>query len=124
MLVGVTMNSVLTIRIGADMESWRKQDLDKMTSGEVALAVFTAEQDLSESSKKRAEAASKVADIQRELERAQREYNDAAQEENYFYKELSAKVLDTYNKEHFINEHLRIIKAAQEKYPKGFLSDL
>ena len=37
--------------------------------------------------------------------------------------ELSAKVLDTYNKEHFINEHLRIIKQAQEKYPRGFLSD-
>lgn len=39
-------------------------------------------------------------------------------------KELSKKVLDTYNKEHFINEHLRIIKQAQEKYPKGFLSDI
>lgn len=39
-------------------------------------------------------------------------------------KELSQKVIDTYNKEHFINEHLRIIKQAQEKYPKGFLSDI
>lgn len=36
---------------------------------------------------------------------------------------LSKKVLDTYNKEHFINEHLRIIKQAQEKYPKGFLNE-
>lgn len=37
---------------------------------------------------------------------------------------LSKKVLDTYNKEHFIKEHLRIIKQAQEKYPKGFMNDL
>lgn len=87
MLVGVTMNSVLTIRIGADMESWRKQDLDKMTSGEVALAVFTAEQDLSDASGKRAEAASRVAIIQKELDRAQKEYNDTVQEEKFFYKE-------------------------------------
>ena len=39
-------------------------------------------------------------------------------------KELSAKVLDTYNKKHFIDEHMRIIKQAQEKYPKGFMNDL
>jgi hypothetical protein len=37
---------------------------------------------------------------------------------------LSRQVLDTYNKEHFINEHLRIIRQAQEKYPKGFLSEI
>lgn len=87
MLVGVIMNSVLTIRIGADMESWRKQDLDKMTSGEIALELFEAEQNLCEASDKRAAAACRVADIQRELERAQAEYSDAAQDENYCYKE-------------------------------------
>jgi glycosyltransferase involved in cell wall biosynthesis len=35
----------------------------------------------------------------------------------------SKLVRDKYNKEHFINEHLRIIRQAQGKYPKGFLSD-
>lgn len=37
---------------------------------------------------------------------------------------LSKKVLDTYNTQHFIDEHMRIIKAAQAKYPKGFLDEL
>jgi hypothetical protein len=50
--------------------------------------------------------------------------NDACSWSYEERKALSAKVIDTYNKEHFINEHLRIIKAAQEKYPKGFLNDL
>lgn len=62
------------------MENWRKLDLDKKTTGEVALAVFTAEQDLSDASGKRAEAASR-------LDRAQKEYNDTVQDEKYFYKE-------------------------------------
>ena len=87
MLAGVIMNSVLTIRIGADMEIWLKQDLDKKTAGEVALELFEAEQCLCKASDKRAEAAGRVADIKRELERAQEEYNDAAQEENYCYRE-------------------------------------
>lgn len=81
------MNFAMTTKIGADMENWRRQDLDKKTTGEVALEVFSAEQDLSVASQNRAQAAGRVADIKEELERAQREYNEAAQDENYCYKE-------------------------------------
>jgi glycosyltransferase involved in cell wall biosynthesis len=39
-------------------------------------------------------------------------------------KDLSAHIIGKFDKEHFIEEHLRVIKNAKEMYPKGFLECL
>ena len=71
------------------MERWLKEELDKMTCGEVALRVFGSERELDELSTKRAEAYQRLSQIERELERAKDEVGEACREETSASRELS-----------------------------------
>lgn len=63
------------------MDTWRRQELDELTCGEVALQVFGAEQELEEAAEARAKAYVKLSEAQLALNRANEEVAAAAQHE-------------------------------------------
>jgi chromosome segregation ATPase len=71
------------------MERLLKEELDKMTCGEVALRVFGAERELDELFTKRAEAYHRLGQIEQELERAKNEVGEACRNETEASRELS-----------------------------------
>lgn len=72
------------------MDSWKRQELDKLTCGEVALQVFGAEQELEEAAEARAKAYVKMAEAQDMLNRASEEVSSASSHERYCNNEYKA----------------------------------
>lgn len=72
------------------MDKWRREELDKLTCGEVALQVFGAEQELEEAAEARAKACVKLSAAQDALNAANDEVNSAAQNERYCSNEYKA----------------------------------
>lgn len=72
------------------MDKWRKDELDNMTCGEVALQVFGAARECEEAADKRAQAYTRMAQIEKELELAKNETAEACREERYALNEHTA----------------------------------
>lgn len=72
------------------MEYWKRQELDMLTCGEVALRVFGAEQELEEAANARAEACRKLAAARDVLDAANEVVKSAAREEQYCSDEYKA----------------------------------
>lgn len=72
------------------MDNWRKQELDNLTCGEVALQVFGAEQELQEAAEARANAYYKLAQAQEVLNRINEEVKSASSHERYCNNEYKA----------------------------------
>lgn len=72
------------------MAYWDKEELDKMTCGEVALQVFAAEKELAEAAEVRAEACRKLAAARDVLDAANEKVNQASQVEKYCNDEYKA----------------------------------
>jgi hypothetical protein len=65
------------------MERWYKEELDKLTCGDVALRVFGAEQEFEKAASARADAFTKVYELKETLERLQELANEAMRHERY-----------------------------------------
>lgn len=72
------------------MDFWKKEELDRMTCGEIALEVFRAEKELSEAAEVRAEACRKLAAARDVLDAANEKVNQATHVEDYCSKEYKA----------------------------------
>lgn len=83
------------------MDKWRKDELDHMTCGEVALQVFEAEQEHARASSARARAASELSDAKAALEKLEKRYADNVRHEDHCYithKELARYLNDRLHK--------------------------
>lgn len=72
------------------MNAHSRDELDRMTCGEVALLVFGAESVLSEAAEVRAEACRRLAEAQNAVEAANEKVNSAATVERYCSNEYKA----------------------------------
>lgn len=70
------------------METWKIQELDELTDGDVALRIFQAQKQLDKAAENRAAAARTWSDAKHVLEKAEATYSTARYEEDECSREL------------------------------------
>lgn len=71
------------------MESWLKEQLDKETVGEIALALFKKQEEVSKAASWRAEMASAMSYARDELEKREKAFSDACSNERFLVNEAT-----------------------------------